>query len=213
MLARLVESCLNLIFPDRCAGCGQPGALLCAQCRAELRPYPADVVPSALDAAEVAYVFDKALRPAIHELKYHKRRRMAVPLGELLVAHLRAHPLPADALIAVPLHPHRLAERGFNQSELLAQHVARACNLPLLTRGLVRVRATQQQAHLDARARRENVRNAFAWTEGTPPPPRLLILDDVLTTGSTIAACAHALRAAGATEVRALALARSKPGQ
>lgn len=213
MLTHLVDKLLNLIFPDRCAGCKSIGALLCLDCRAALQPYPTDNVPDALDAVEVAHIFGGVLRPAIHELKYRKRRRMAAPLGELLVAHLRAHPLPADVLLPVPLHEKRLSERGFNQSELLAQHVARASGLPVLTHDLVRVRATGQQAHLDARARRENMRDAFAWTGSTPPPARVLILDDVLTTGSTITACAHALRAAGAVEVRALALARSRPGQ
>lgn len=213
MLTHIVDKLLSLIFPDRCAGCKSMGALLCVHCRAALQPYPVDKLLDAFDAVEVAHIFGGALRPAIHELKYHKRRRMSAPLGELLVDHLRAHPLPTDVLLPVPLHKERLSERGFNQSELLAHHVARASGLPVLTHGLVRVRATGQQAHLDARARRENMRDAFAWTDSTPPPARILILDDVLTTGSTITACAQALRAAGAVEVRALALARSRPGQ
>jgi ComF family protein len=137
---------------------------------------------------------------------------MAVPLGELLVDQLCAAALTADAIIPVPLHPSRQRQRGFNQSELLAAPVAAHYHWPVLSRGLVRVRATEQQAHLDAHARRANMRGAFAWQHNAPPPARVLLIDDVLTTGATIVACASALRAAGCREIYALALARSRPG-
>jgi ComF family protein len=212
MLHRTLDVLLGLFFPDRCAGCGRLGAQLCAACRAALRPYPGGDRPSPqLDATAVAYLFGAALRPAIHQLKYRGNRRMARVLGDLLAAHLRANPLPADALLPVPLHTARLAERGFNQSELLARRLAQACRLPLLAGGLARVRATAQQARLDARARQENMREAFSWSGAAPPPARLLLVDDVFTTGATLSACAAALRAAGAREVRAIALARSRP--
>jgi ComF family protein len=136
---------------------------------------------------------------------------MAQPLAELLNAYLEQHPLPADAVIPVPLHRKRLRERGFNQSELLARQLSRQSGLPVLTEGLARGRHTQQQAHLDMQGRQENVRDAFVWCGPTAPPDRVLLLDDVLTTGATIGACAQTLRAAGTREVRALALGRSRP--
>jgi ComF family protein len=209
----LIERILSLIFPDRCAGCRRTGALLCATCRAQLRAYPGGLrnQPASLAEVRIVYLFDGALREAVHQLKYHSSRRMAEPLGELLALHLTAHPLEVDAFAAVPLHATRLAERGFNQADLIAQALARHVGGQVVSAGLIRTRATEQQARLDARARAENVRDAFCWTAACPPPQRIALVDDVLTTGATMGACAAALRAAGTEVVHALALARSRP--
>lgn len=216
-LCPFVDTLLGLLFPDRCAGCDRPGSLFCSTCRAQLLPYPDRQLTVAslsrdarLDAATVAFIFEGPLRKAVHCFKYRRVQRMAAPLGDMLAEHLSRHPMPADALLPVPLHLHRLAERGFNQSEVLARHLSRACGLPMIT-GLVRRRDTEHQARLDFQARQENVRDAFAWQSRTSPPWRVLLVDDVLTTGATVSACAQALRAAGAREVRALALACSRP--
>ncbi|MBO9341989.1 MAG: ComF family protein [Roseiflexus sp.] len=211
MLFRWIDYVLSLLLPDRCVGCGQLGALLCDACRRRLAVYDGDLprVADQLTGVQVAYVFDGPLRQAVHQLKYRSQQRMARPLGALLADHLRAHPLPCDALIPVPLHSHRLTERGFNQAELLAREVASATGLPLIVGPLVRIRATRQQALLDTPSRIENVANAFVW-RGPPPPACVALVDDVLTTGATVNACALALRAGGARDVYALALARSR---
>ncbi len=208
----ILDKLLALLFPDRCAGCKQLGDLLCGECRAALAPYPAEPAPTlpGLDGVRIAFVFDGPLRGAVHQLKYRRVRRMAQPLGALLSAVLAARPLAADALLPIPLHPARQAERGFNQAEVLAREVEQALRLPLIGAGLARVRATEQQARLDARARAENMRGAFRW-QGATPPRRIILVDDVLTTGATMAACAAALRAAGTEQVYGLALARSRP--
>jgi ComF family protein len=208
----LLEAFLTALFPDRCAGCARLGELLCPGCRAALAPYPHDIgrLPASLADVRVAFVFASPLREVVHQFKYRRARRLAQPLGRLMAAHLAARPLAIDAVLPVPLHPARRAERGFNQAEELAREVAHVLELPLLKRGLERTRATEQQAHLDARQRANNVRGAFHW-RGAPPPQRLLIVDDVLTTGATIGACAEALREAGAESVYGLALARSRP--
>jgi ComF family protein len=217
LLQSLSDGVLGLLFPDRCAGCGQPGHLLCSRCRATLRAYPRQALalhfaqqPSLLDMVAVGYVFEGVLRDAIHSLKYERIRRMAEPLGELLVERTQGDPLQADAVVPVPLHARRMNERGFNQSELLAAPLARHYGLPLLGHALNRQRDTAHQVGLDARARLDNVREAFVWTHKTPPPARVVLVDDVLTTGATLIACAQALRRAGAHEVRALVLARSQ---
>jgi ComF family protein len=208
----MIDSLIELLFPARCAGCARLGALLCRDCCAELVPYPAGPqhLPATLDDARIAFLFQSPLREAVHQFKYQKTRRMAQPLGALLANHLSAHPLEVDALLPVPLHPDRLAERGFNQAEELASEVARILSLPLVTEGLVRVRVTEQQARLDARNRQENMRNAFQWRGTSAPPRRILLVDDILTTGATLAGCAEALRSAGAGAVYGLALARSR---
>lgn len=219
MLHALKERLLGLLFPDRCAGCGRVGHLFCDGCRASLRPYAQRgylrlSAPSGqqsyLDRAAIAFSFQGALREAIHCLKYQRVRRMAQPLAGLLAQHLQCYPIDTDALVPVPLHPRRLAERGFNQSELLAQHLSTASGIPLLHRHLVRSRDTPHQVGLDAHARVENVRDAFVWQSTHSPPARVLLIDDVLTTGATLQACAQALRWAGTREVRALVLARSQ---
>ncbi|MEI7644376.1 MAG: ComF family protein [Chloroflexales bacterium] len=204
----LFDRLLDLLFPDRCVACGCAGVLLCARCRAGLRPYPPEAPPAGLDGMAVGWLYEGAIRQAIHRMKYTGMRRVAAPLGDLLAERLRAAPLPADALMAVPLHAGRLAERGFNQSEELAARIAQRCGLPLVP-GLARCRDTGHQASLGRRARKGNVEGAFIWAIHAQPPARVLIVDDVLTTGATLAACADALRAAGTREVRAVALARS----
>ena len=210
-ISALFEALLATLFPDRCGGCSGLGDLLCQSCRAALTPYPRDPerLPASLDGVRVAFVFAGPLREAVHQFKYRRVQRLAQPLGRLMAAHLAARPLAIDAVLPVPLHHGRLAERGFNQAEALAMEVARAIDRPLV-RGLERMRVTEQQAHLDARQRADNVRGAFRWAAATPPR-RLLIVDDVLTTGATIGACADALREAGAEAVYGLALARSRP--
>lgn len=225
-LQRLGDWALGLLFPDQCVGCGAVGNLWCAACRARLRPYPPQQVltalhmlnsgqagprnaPPLLDGVRIGFVFEGSLREAIHALKYQGQRRMAAPLADLLASHLYAHPLAADALVPVPLHAHRLAERGFNQSSLLAAHLSERCHIPLLDNRLVRWRDTPPQVGLNAQQRLENVRQAFGWQGTPPPPPRVIVLDDVLTTGATVLACALVLRQAGARQVFVLTLARS----
>jgi ComF family protein len=206
-LAGLFERLLDLFFPDRCVVCGGDGGLLCATCRARLRPYPAEAPTPGLDASAVAWIYDGVVRRAIHGMKYRRRRRVAVALGDALASALAAP--PADALIPVPLHADRLAERGFNQAEELARRLGQRWGLPVCAVGLARARDTGHQARLSRRERHQNVVGAFVWVGPGRPPARALLVDDVLTTGATLAACAEALRAAGAHEVRAVALARS----
>ena len=208
----LLDALLRLLFPDRCAGCRRLGALFCASCQAALRPYTPDrrAPPAGLAQVSIGYVFQSPLREAIHQLKYRKAQHVAEPLGTLLATQIAAQARELDAVLAVPLHADRLAERGFNQAEALARAVARGLRLPLISGPLVRVRATEQQAtQADSRARAENMRGAFAW-HGAPPPARLVLVDDVYTTGATMGACAEALRHAGAASVCGLALARSQ---
>jgi ComF family protein len=208
----LLDTLLKLLFPDRCAGCRQLGDLFCPVCRAALVPYPGDdrrAPPASLHSVHIAFLFQSPLREAIHQLKYRRVQRMAQPLGALLAEHVAGQSLDIDAVLAIPLHAARLAERGFNQAESLAREVARSLRRPLITNQMIRTRATEQQAHLDARARAENMRDAFSW-QGALPPRRVLLVDDVYTTGATMAACAEALLTIGAEAIYGTALARSR---
>jgi ComF family protein len=155
--------------------------------------------------------YEGALRTLVLELKYRSRQRVARHLAELLARDPACRTLaePGALLVPVPLHPCRRRERGFNQAELLAlalaARLARACEPAVL----VRRRETRPQAGLTAAARRRNVAGAFAVRRQARVAGRLVVLvDDVVTTGATVQACAQALRAAGAREVRLVSAAR-----
>jgi ComF family protein len=208
-LARLI---LDLIFPPVCVGCRRRGDWLCADCRAgftDLGPAGVSGRIGPLDGACAAHAFDGALRDAIHHLKYQGARHLAEPLGELLVESYWLGSLDVDVIVPVPLHPSRQSERGYNQSELLARELARAIGLPCEVGALRRVRPTPAQTHLSAEERRRNVAGAFVASETRPGGARVLLVDDVFTTGSTLAACAAALRAGGAARVSAVTVARA----
>jgi ComF family protein len=140
---------------------------------------------------------------------------VARPLGQLLRSAFRSRggaldPTCWDAIVPVPLHPRRLTERGYNQAALLARYAIHGLGLQLAPwRALRRIRATAPQPRRDRRARQANVHRAFAAGPGVCGL-RLLLVDDVLTTGATAAACSEALLAAGAAAVGVLALARAE---
>jgi ComF family protein len=148
------------------------------------------------------------LRELIHLFKYSSIRTLEVPLGKMIAGAI-PRDQRFDAVVPVPLHWFRKWRRGFNQSELLGRAAASRMGIPLLA-ALRRTRATQVQAGLSRAARRDNIRGAFA----VPSPRsvhglRLLLVDDVLTTGATAGICAAALKRAGAAHVSVLALARA----
>jgi len=171
----------------------------CGLCRAGLRGF---------DAAYCFGAYDGTLRELIHLYKYGRIKTLSRPLSDLLAAAL---PLDEvfDAVTPVPLHWRKQWQRGFNQSELLARAIARRRGLPL-KRALHRVRATETQAGLSHPERRRNVATAFQCRRAARKLAgrRVLLIDDVMTTGSTAAACARVLKDAGVARVVLLAVAR-----
>jgi ComF family protein len=210
----LAELAGALVSPPRCAACDAPIGLRrafcppCARTVIEAPPVPAE-------RAIAPFAYGGALARAIVRFKYEGAPHLARPLGGLLLRGARALGDFAPHLVApVPLHATRLVARGYNQAALLAAPVARVLRASLAVRALVRTRDTPQQAALARAQRLDNVRGAFA----VPAPAavrgrRVLLVDDVCTTGATLDACAAALRAAGALEVRPLALAMSEDGR
>jgi len=159
--------------------------------------------------ARSLYLYEGAVREAVHALKYNHLSTLARPMAEVMAGYLEAEALPVDLVVPVPLFGRRQRLRGYNQSALLAREVARLAGLPLGERGLTRRRDTPPQARsVDAEARRRNVAGAFAADKRRVEGRRVLLIDDVMTTGATLDACAQALRQAGAASVWALTFAR-----
>lgn len=214
LLGALGRACLlplvDLLAPPRCAACDarlRGRAVFCAACAPSVIP----AIPFVADGVAAFALYGGAVSEALRRLKYGGRADLAGPLGHLARRAARAASLRADAVVPVPLHPARLAERGYNQAALLAMEVAEELEVPLWPRALRRVRPTAQQARLDRTARRHNVAGAFAVrSPEAVAGRRLLLIDDVCTTGATLAACAEALRTAGAAKVTALVVARAE---
>jgi ComF family protein len=171
----------------------------CAMCRLGL---------SGFDAVYSYGSYEGTLRKLIHLFKYEKMQPLARTFGGFLARALPREPR-FDAIVPMPLHWRRRWDRGFNQAALLAREIARRWNVPLRTVAR-RTRATKPQAGLTNAKRRANVRGAFSVKSGVRLDGlRVLLVDDVLTTGASAGACAVALKRAGAKHVALLTLARA----
>lgn len=191
-----------------CPLCGIPfqGAGVDHPCGACIKDKPS------FNAARAALVYEGPCRELIHAFKYRNKTNLRRPLALLTAAYLTEFVASrsADMIVPVPLHVRRLRSRGFNQAVLLGELLAREWRLPLARRALCRVRWTEPQITLSADERRANVRGAFAVTDGAAMEgKRVLLLDDVLTTGSTVEECSRVLKRAGAAEVTVVTVARA----
>jgi len=229
-MAYLHEKALDLLFPPQCVGCGRKELLLCPSCRASLAPNPPPHCQKCaapiegghlchrcreaehyLDGVYSPYLFEGTIRECVHRLKYRHLRGLAGPLAELLAESLKDKALPGDTLVPVPLHPGRERYRGYNQSALLARELGQATGLPVAEKVLLRVKASGSQARASGlEERRRNVEGAFACSAAGVAGKRILLLDDVCTTGATLEAAARALKEGGAASVWGLTLAKER---
>ena len=162
-----------------------------------------------IDGIRSPFRFEGVMHQAIHQLKYRNLRTLAAPLVQLLSNYLAGHPVPGEILVPVPLHPKRLKERGYNQSTLLASELGKLTNLPVVEDCLVRQQHTSPQAKTaTVEERRSNVSEAFICHNKGLRNQQVILIDDVATSGATLNACAQALKAAGATSVWGLVMAR-----
>ena len=227
-LTRLKGMALDLLFPRWCISCGGEGEYICLSCSRSLirimpplcpqcgRPQSRTTFcpscldwPAKIDGIRAPFQFDGVIRQAIHQLKYNNLRDLAGLLAQLLSDYLATSPVPGEILVPVPLHPKRLRERGYNQSHLLAQELGRLTTLPVVDDCLTRQRHVPPQARTTTvDERRSNVANAFACRDRRLRDKRVLLIDDVSTSGATLDACAGALKESGALSVWGLVLAK-----
>jgi ComF family protein len=166
--------------------------------------------PPLYERARGAVIYDDHSRLLVHALKYHDRHETALPMARLMALAGRDVIAASDVLMPVPLHRWRLWRRRYNQAALLANRIARLVGKRCHHQGLLRIRATASQVGLDAKRRTRNVRGAFAVLPALKPEVsgrRVLLIDDVLTTGATSNACAEALLEGGAAAVNVLVFA------
>ena len=190
---------LPRLSPVGCPYCALPTARgeICGRCLAQTPHY---------DATRAVFRYEFPLDRLIVSFKYGQRLALCEFLGRQLVQV--AQGLTADAIIPLPLHPARLRERGFNQALELARPVSKALGVPIDARSCQRVRHTQAQAGLAWKERGKNIRNAFHCTANLGGK-RLILVDDVMTTGATLDECARTLKLHGAAHITLLVVART----
>ena len=225
----MASAVVDLLFPKRCVGCDREGTFLCAACQEELPrlepPFcflcarPGRLMmrlcprcwerPLEIDGVRAPYRMEGAIREAVHALKYQNVRAVACTLGQLLADFIADTAPPADVLVPVPLHPRRERSRGYNQSLLLARSTGKALGLPVEGNALRRLCPTPSQARSAREEERwANVAGAFEAEAALVQGRRVLLIDDVCTTGATLEACSVALKQAGATSVWGIILGR-----
>ncbi len=229
-IQQAANSLARLILPPTCAVCKQAGDLLCSDCRSTLPRITvalctrcgrslasqADAYcqrcarqPLLLQQLRTPFFFEEPLSGIIHQLKYNGFFALAEPIAELMVDAWPEIVDNIDLLVPIPLHEKRQKKRGYNQAALLAHHLGQQWNLPVAENGLRRSRHTPPQVGLSLAERQRNVTGAFVVGDCSFDGQRVLLLDDVFTTGSTLTAATQTLLEAGAKFVWGYCAARA----
>jgi ComF family protein len=225
-LSHLPNEILNVVFPPVCAGCNKVGELFCGECASQVQwvkepictscGKPSATVlglcgnctrhPLAVNQIRAAALHEDPVRRTLHQMKYEGFFSLANPLGEIMVEAWSRWQLPYDMVVPIPLHAERKRQRGYNQAELLVQAVKKILSWNSAPEVLRRHKRTAPQVGLTIDQRRHNVRGAFSANKDKIAGQRILLVDDVCTTGSTLDSAARVLLDAGALSVDAFCL-------
>ena len=222
---------LDWIYPPICAGCGEPGKIWCETCHKSVKKisgtlcdlcgYPkqdlevcpgCDTYGPQFTSIRSWAVYSGGVKEAIHALKYQNNLSLGTAFSDSLVGMIKDVGWKLDVVIPIPLSKTRMKERGYNQAKILAFPVALALGKPLDEKYVIRTRNTESQVHLHQNERAANLKDAFTTTSHKWMNKNVLIVDDVITTGSTINECARVLIESGVKQVFGLSLARAVIG-
>lgn len=207
LVRRWLKTGIQLLFPPRCAGCGRVDEYWCERCQAEIDSIPMPTsIRSRPPLAGVTFtgIHTGKLQEAQWALKYDNTPEMAEPLGQRLAERFSMLNWTIDMIVPVPMHTTRLRERGYNQAQLLGEVTAQQLTIPCAADAIRRLRQTQSQVTLNAQERLANMQDAFEANPQIVSGQTILLIDDVYTTGATLAACAQAALDAGALAVYGL---------
>ncbi len=198
----IASSFLDLVFPPRCAGCDRVDFRWCPRCQSELLCIPFELYKRELIGMPIVStgLHSGKLQAAVQALKYEKVMLLMNPLSDRLYNGYKQLHWQPDLIVPIPMHKNRLQQRGYNQAELLATALAEKVGVPCNTQLMTRHRDTPSQVGLTRRQRITNVKGAFQVNTAIPHQS-ILLIDDVFTTGATIAMCGQALMKAGARQV------------
>lgn len=227
---------LDLLFPQFCLGCQKEGEILCAECFEKIPFYSGFLCPvcgkrdweprkhiacadkTFLKTLIVATAYDGIVRKIIHAYKYKSIQSLTEPLSQLLIKTMGTG-LPnrffGFSIIPIPLHPARLKQRGFNQAELIAKKLGEFYKIPVINNALIRVKNTLPQVEVgEKEKRKENIKNAFACLPAEAlakagfREKKILLIDDVSSTGATLEEAARVLKNSGAKEIWGIVVAK-----
>ncbi len=203
-----VNKFLDFFFPRFCLGCKKEGSWLCEDCRREIKLTPSRISLPQIKVAS-ALTFGPPIDELIHYLKYNGIRELVPILGEFLLKRVESLSIEKDSVIVpVPLYLWRERERGYNQSELLARFLGAKRGMKVY-QGLVRAKKTKSQVECKGKGERvKNLKGAFALKEKAPE--KIILLDDVLTTGATLNEAARALQRGGTKKLIGLVVATAR---
>lgn len=226
---RSIWTAVDWVFPPECAGCGKPGFRFCDDCWSKTEKLDHQICPKcgsplgpgskcktcenikpAFEKLRSYTMFRDPIRKAIHNLKYKQDLSLAMTLAEPLVDWIRNElKWDFEIIVPVPLNKERQKLRGFNQTSLIAFPISLALGIPFAPKAIHRVKNTISQVGLSAAARIDNMHNAFLADDSLFKGSRVLLIDDVVTTGATINACSNALIQAGAKTVYCASVAKT----
>ena len=225
-LHEIIWKGLDWLYTPQCVSCGEKGTLLCARCEKEIErvvsPYClkcgkpiiagkrcrlCKLTDFCFEAARACFIYSGPVAAGIKQLKYHQNLELSRTFGKELARLYRSLYWESDLLIPVPLSKERKRERGFNQSEWIAKALGKEISIPVATTALLKIRHTETQVHLNGDDRRKNLKGVFFAEPVFVREKSVLLIDDVITTGTTLNECSAALLEAGAREVRCLAIA------